>query len=227
MRTVKVKICGITREEDLKTAATLGADAVGFVVDVPSSSRSISAKKASELIQRVPIFMKSVVVIVPRAINEILKTCEEVSPNSIQIHGEHFDSDTSTLRKSLPHIHFIRAINTHSPNLIEVSLRASKTYDAVLIDSVVDGKYGGTGIVHDWKLSKQVKHAIQPKPLILAGGLNSENVGDAISVVQPYAVDVSTGVEVFPGRKDPKKMLSFIKNAKSVMMFDNQVEAGR
>ena len=89
-------------------------------------------------------------------------------------------------------------------------------FDAVLLDSFAKGRYGGTGVVHDWELSKLVKQVIHPKPLILAGGLNPENVADAVRVVQPYAVDVSSGVELQPGIKDNQKMVDFIKNAKDV-----------
>ena len=89
-------------------------------------------------------------------------------------------------------------------------------FNAVLLDSFARGKHGGTGIIHDWNLSQHIKVAIQPKPLILAGGLNPENVAEAVRTVQPYAVDVSNGVEQQPGIKDHKKIIEFIKNAKDV-----------
>jgi phosphoribosylanthranilate isomerase len=86
----------------------------------------------------------------------------------------------------------------------------------VLLDSLVQGQYGGTGVVHDWASSLRVKRAIHPAPLILAGGLNSVNVADAVRAVQPYAVDVSSGVERQPGIKGHQKMIDFVKNAKDV-----------
>jgi len=217
MRTVRVKICGITREEDLKLVSVLGADAVGFVVGVPASPRNISPKKAEKLIRLVPIFVKSVLVIVPTSIGELLKTYEKLSPDAIQIHGENLP-DTSILREKLPNIPLIKAINANSTNALELASEASKSSDAILLDSPARGRYGGTGIVHDWDLSKRIKQVIHPKHLILAGGLNPENVKDAIRIVQPYAVDVSTGVESRPGIKDPEKVLAFIQNAKEVRM---------
>jgi len=219
MRRVRVKICGITREEDLAVAVAAGADAVGFVVGVPSSPRNISLKKAEKLIRLVPIFVKSVLVTVPKSINE-LQTYEKLSPDAIQIHGENLP-DTSTLRGKLPNTPLIRAINANPMNALEVASEASKLFDAILLDSSTCGRYGGTGIVHDWNLSKRVKQVIRPKPLILAGGLNPENVKDAIHTVQPYAVDVCTGVESRPGFKDPEKVLAFIENVKEVRICDN------
>jgi phosphoribosylanthranilate isomerase len=203
-----VKICGITREEDLEAALNAGADAVGFVVGVPASPRNISLEKAKSLFKLVPIFAKSVLVTVPTNIDALLKTCEKLKPNILQIHGENI-SDVSKLREKLPNMHLIEAVNS-----VQTALHASKSFDAVLFDSHVYGKYGGTGIVHDWRLSKRAKQVIHPKPLILAGGLNPENVKDAVSIVKPYAVDVSSGVEAQPGIKDHGKVIEFIENAK-------------
>jgi len=213
MRKVRVKICGITRKEDLAVAVAAGADAVGFVVGVPSSPRNLTLKKAEKLIRLVPIFVKSVLVMVPTSINELLKTYEKLSPDAIQIHGENLP-EISTLREKLPNTPLIRAVNANPVNALEVASEASKSFDAILLDSPARGRYGGTGLVHDWNLSKRVKQVIHPKPLILAGGLNPKNVKDAIRRVQPYAVDVSTGVESRPGIKDSEKVLAFMENAK-------------
>jgi len=220
MRRVRVKICGITREEDLAVAVATGADAVGFIVGVPSSPRNISEEKAEKLIRLVPIFVKSVLVTVPTGIDELLKTYEKLIPDAIQIHGENLPG-ASTLREKLPNTPLIRGIDANSINALEVALRVSKSFDAILLDSPALGRYGGTGIVHDWDLSKRVKQVIRPKPLILAGGLNPKNVKDAIRIVQPYAVDVSTGVESSPGIKDHEKIRAFIKNAKEVSIRDS------
>jgi len=219
MRRVRVKICGITREEDLAIAVAAGADAVGFIVGVPSSPRNISLKKAEKLTRLVPIFVKSVLVTVLTNINELLKTYEKLIPDAVQIHGGNLP-DALTLREKLPNTPLIRAINANPLNALEVALEASKSFDAILLDSSAPGRYGGTGIVHDWDLSKCVKQVIHPKPLILAGGLNPENVKDAIRTVQPYGVDVSTGVELRPGIKDPEKIRIFVENAKDIRIRD-------
>ncbi len=212
MNAVRVKICGITRKEDLDAAAAAGADAVGFVVGAASSPRNLSLDAAEKLIRQVPPFVKSVLVTVPRGIEEF-EAYEKLNPDAIQIHCENLHVAAS-VRLKIPNIPLIGAVNAQRAKDLDVVSKASKLFDAVLLDSFTDGRYGGTGIVHDWELSKCVKQVIQPKPLILAGGLNPENVTKAVRTVEPYAVDVSSGVERQPGIKDHQKMVEFIKNAK-------------
>ncbi|WXG39618.1 MAG: phosphoribosylanthranilate isomerase [Candidatus Freyarchaeum deiterrae] len=215
MSRVRVKICGITSTKDLQIAVDAGADAVGFVVDVPQSPRNLSINKAKEIIKSAPIFVETVVVTVPKDLGHLEKIHKELNPSTIQIHG--LNQRYKEIRKSLPYIHLIGAIQAE-PQAANTAKEAANILDAILLDSLVSGKYGGTGITHDWKLSKLVREAIYPKPLILAGGLKPENVKEAIQLVKPYAVDVSSGVEAKPGVKDPKKVSEFIKNAKEVEM---------
>jgi phosphoribosylanthranilate isomerase len=214
MSAVRVKICGITRKEDLDAAVAAGADAVGFVVGVASSPRNIALEKAEKLIRQVPPFVKSVLVTVPIGIDEF-EMYEKLNPDAIQIHGENLHAAAS-VRLKIPNTMLIGAVNANLANALDIVSRAAKLFDAVLLDSFANGNYGGTGIVHDWELSKRVKQAIHPKPLILAGGLTPENVAEAVRTVQPYAVDVASGVELQPGIKDHKKISEFIKNAKDV-----------
>ena len=213
MRTVRVKICGITRKEDLDAAAAAGADAVGFVVGTAASPRNISLEKAEKLIRQVPPFVKSVLVTVPTSLDELAETSEKLNPDAIQVHGKNLPAAVY-VRLKFPKTPLIGAVNANSPNALETASRVSEMFDAVLLDSFVSERYGGTGIVHDWELSKRVKQVIHPKPLILAGGLNPENVAEAVRTVQPYAVDASSGVELQPGIKDNQKMIDFVKNAK-------------
>jgi phosphoribosylanthranilate isomerase len=214
MTSVRVKICGITRKEDLDAAAAAGADAVGFVVGVASSPRNLSLSEAERLIRQVPPFVKSVLVTVPRSI-DAFETYEKLNPDAIQIHGENLHAAAS-VRLKFPNIQLIGAVNAQRAKDLNIIAKTSKLFDAILLDSFADGRYGGTGVVHDWKLSKRFNQVIHPKPLILAGGLNPENVAEAVRTVQPYAVDVSSGVEQQPGIKSHKKIVEFIKNAKDV-----------
>jgi len=214
MNAVRVKICGITRKEDLDAAAEAGADAVGFVVGVASSPRNLSLNEAERLIRQVPPFVKSVLVTVPRSIDDFA-AYEKLNPDAIQIHGENLHAAAS-VRLRLPNTQLIGAVNANLADALDVISRVSKLFDAVLLDSFVAGRYGGTGVVHDWELSKRVKQVIHPKPLILAGGLNPENVAEAVRTVKPYAVDVSSGVEQQPGIKNHQKIVEFIKNAKDI-----------
>ncbi len=214
MNAVRVKICGITRKEDLDAAVAAGADAVGFVVGVASSPRNVALEKAEKLIRQVPPFVKSVLVTVPRGIDDF-EMYEKLNPDAIQIHGENLHTAAS-VRLKIPKTLLIGAVNAKLANALDVVSELAKIFDAVLLDSFANGRYGGTGIVHDWELSKRVKQAIHPKLLILAGGLTPENVAEAVRTVEPYAVDVSSGVERQPGIKDHKKISNFIKNAKDV-----------
>jgi len=212
MRRVRVKICGITNKEDLDAATAAGADAVGFVVGVASSPRNLSLIEAERLIRQVPPFVKSVLVTVPKSIDDF-SDYEKLNPDCIQIHKENLNT-AEAFRVKLSNTLLIGGVNAQVATNLDVVSKAAKLFDAMLLDSFVDGRYGGTGVVHDWELSKRVKQAIRPKPLILAGGLNPENVADAVRAVEPYAVDVSSGVEKQPGIKSYEKIVNFIKNAK-------------
>ncbi len=211
---VRVKICGITNEKHLKDAVIAGADALGFIIDVRSSPRSITIERARELMKKVPIFISKVAVIVFENFNQIIKIKDELKPEYIQIHGD-FDFCDCLLR-TLYDVQIIRAITLKSNSSLKFILNEAKNFDAILVDSHIEGKYGGTGMVNDFKTCREIREAISPKPLILAGGLNPDNVEEAIHIVKPFAVDVSSGVELSLGIKDYEKMLNFVANAKRV-----------
>jgi phosphoribosylanthranilate isomerase len=213
LRNVRVKICGVTRPEDLAVAVAAGADAVGFLVGVPSSPRNLSLKRAEKLLGHVPIFVDSVVVTAPQNIERLIEICESLKPTTIQIHGKK-QLEAPEIRERIGDIHLIKTIYVNPAALGETTIKDSKIFDAILLDSFTRGQYGGTGRIHDWKLSRKIREAIDPKPVILAGGLKPENVKEAIITVQPYAVDVASGVELRPGIKDPKKVRAFVENAK-------------
>jgi phosphoribosylanthranilate isomerase len=208
-----VKICGITRPEDLVVAVAAGADAVGFLVGVPSSPRNLTLERAEKLLGQVPIFVDSVVVTAPNNIEDLVEICERLKPTAIQIHGKkHLEA--SEIHQRIKDTRLIKTIYVDPAALGETTIEDSKTFDAILLDSFTRSQYGGTGRVHDWKLSRQIREAVEPTPVILAGGLKPENVKEAILTVQPYAVDVASGVELQPGIKDPKKIQAFVENAK-------------
>ncbi|MFB0504580.1 MAG: phosphoribosylanthranilate isomerase [Candidatus Bathyarchaeia archaeon] len=215
MKTARVKICGITSKHDLITAVDAGADAVGFVVDVPSSARNLTLDVAEKLVKLVPVFVNSIAVTVSESLGSLKRIYEQVKPDGMQIHGEKFPQ-AHVIREGIPHTHLIKAINPEPGDIVESSLEASRSFDAVLLDSYVRGKYGGTGIVHNWELSRHIRDRLDSTPLILAGGLTPDNVEEAIRIVHPYAVDVSSGVESCPGVKDSRKASEFVMNAKKV-----------
>ena len=215
MSKARVKICGITSKKDLKEAVYAGADAVGFLVDVPSSPRNLTLSEATKLVKMVPIFVNSIIVTVPESPDLLNHICKKVLPHGIQIHGDH-KFDFEEIMNISTQIRFIRAFQVRSRDRVEKILEASKIYDGVLLDSYLKGHHGGTGVAHDWSISKLIREELDPKPVILAGGLTPEVVEEAVHRVRPYAVDVSSGVESSPGVKDPQKILQFIKNAKKV-----------
>lgn len=214
MNAVKVKICGITREENLKVAINAGADAVGFVVGVPSSPRNLSLERAAELVGQVPVFTKTVLVMVPHSLEEIVEAYEAVRPDAFQIHGEG-TPEADLLMEEMPSVSLIKGVNPESESMSKAAKEAG-AYNTLLLDTFVPGMLGGTGVTQDWEVSARFKEAIHPRRLILTGGLNPANVGEAIRVVKPYAVDVSSGVESRPGLKDPRKIASFIGNVRKV-----------
>lgn len=214
MSRARVKICGITSRKDLLTSVEAGADALGFVVDAPRSPRNLTLNKAKKLMKATPIFVETVAVTVPEDPSHIEKIYEELNPDVIQVHGSgHMHNK---IRERLPDAHFIGAVQVKSNLTIDTVVEAADMFDAILLDSYFPSGYGGTGKTHNWELSRRVREAIYPKPLILAGGLKPENVKEAVCVVKPYAVDVSSGVESCPGIKDRKRVFEFIKNAKEV-----------
>jgi phosphoribosylanthranilate isomerase len=209
---VRVKICGITRRKDLHDAVNAGADAVGFVIGVPSSPRSIPIEKAQELVRQVPIFSKSVLVMVPKSLQEIVEAYKTVNPDVIQIHGNLINTELIGSMKT--GLTLIRALNLE-PKEVNESI-STHGFDSVLLDTYIPGKYGGTGVTQNWEFCGKIRRSIHPKKLILAGGLNVSNVQKAIKAVEPYAVDVSTGVESSPGIKDSRKIELFIKQVRKM-----------
>ncbi len=219
MRRVRVKICGITRIEDLKAACSLGTDAVGFIVDAPKSPRNLSLEAAKKLITAVPIFVKTVLVTVLKDPERIVSLYESLKPDVIQVHGGNLEM-IRILKRILPEARLIGTVPIKSEAEIQTIVKLTQFFDAILVDSYVADKFGGTGVTHDWRITACIRDALYPKPLILAGGLKPENVKEAIRIVRPYAVDVSSGVEVKPGLKDPEKIKTFIEAVNSISIQD-------
>ena len=215
-----MKICGLTREEDLAVAVAAGADAVGFLVGVTSSPRNLTLERAKTLLKHVPVFIDSVVVTAPKNIEWLLEVCERLKPSAIQIHGKD-QLDSSEIQETITGMRLIKTVYVTEDALNEKVIDDLKLFDAVLLDSFSMEQYGGTGKVHDWTLSKQIRENVAPVPVILAGGLKPENIKEAILAVEPYAVDVASGVEASPGIKDPKKVRAFVENAKQIKLHNN------
>jgi phosphoribosylanthranilate isomerase len=217
---VRVKICGIRKEEDVHTAVEAGADCLGFVVGVPSSPRNLSVETARKLMKKVPDPVRKVVVTVKTEpdIEEMLSfLLSALAPDVIQLHGQELSIPRS-IRQSFAEVEFIGALAIRDESSLADGLAMSRIFDGIHADSHADGLSGGTGNTHNWKLSARVRDLIDPTPLTLAGGLSQDNVAEAIRVVRPFAVDVSTGVESSLGVKDHDKIFEFVRRAKQVSL---------
>lgn len=215
MRMMKVKICGIRTENDLKAAINAGADAVGFITDVPvDSPRKITLAEASRLISKVPVFVSAVLVIMPENAQQAVGMIRAARPAAVQIHNALPLSELVKIRET--GIKLIKTISV-SPEADAVALikqikELSGAADAILLDTALNGRSGGTGLPHNWEISSKVV-TCTAVPVILAGGLKPENVGEAVRCVRPYAVDTASGVET-GGKKDEKKVIDFVNNAR-------------
>jgi phosphoribosylanthranilate isomerase len=198
---VRVKICGITRVEDALNAVEYGADAIGLVFYEPSP-RNVEISQAIEIANKIPVFVTVVGLFVNAEPEFVRKVISQVKLDLLQFHGDETPQECASY--GLP---FIKAIRVKSDtNLVQCAkdFSASK---ALLLDTFTDGVAGGTGHVFDWNLIP----AALDKPVILAGGLNAQNVAQAINQVKPYAVDVSGGVEISKGIKDAAKIAAFMQ----------------
>lgn len=203
MSRVRVKICGMTREADVLAAVAAGADALGFVF-TPRSKRFLDAERASELVALAPPFIARVALFMDQPAEEIARVLEQVPVNLLQFHG---DEDAAFCRQfGRP---YLKAVSMTSPAAVAVAGETWPDAAGFLLDSHAPGGAGGTGRTFDWTAIPRL-----PRPVVLAGGLTPDNVGEAIARVRPWAVDVSSGVEDSPGIKSAAKLQKFVKEAK-------------
>ena len=200
---VRVKICGITCLEDAQNAVAFGADALGFMFYRPSK-RFIELDAAAAICDSLPPCVTKVGVFVNASREEVEQTLDGCGLDLLQFHGEESPGDCMGFR-----VKTMKAFRVHDASSL-TSLNDFNT-DAWLVDSYHPGERGGTGHAFQWDLLNSIQP--YPRPLFLAGGLKPENIEQAIRSVQPFGVDVSSGVESEPGRKCPDKMRLFLQNA--------------
>ncbi|SFM55502.1 phosphoribosylanthranilate isomerase [Marinobacter zhejiangensis] len=202
----RIKICGITKPEDARVAADAGADAIGLVFYEPSP-RAVSLEAAEEVVKAIPAFVTVVGLFVnpDRAfVEEVLK---RIPLDLLQFHGDETPEFCRQFNRR-----WIKAVRVR--NAADINSAFARFYEAcgLLVDAFDPAHYGGTGKCFDWTMIPEKR----PLPLILAGGLNSDNVARAVEQVRPWAVDVSGGVEIRKGVKDHKRMTDFLKEVQRV-----------
>ena len=204
----KVKICGLTRLDDARLAVESGAWALGMIFHA-DSPRHVEIERAAEIATAFRRRCEVVGVFVNAPLDDVLRTLGSVPLTMLQLHGDEGPSycAEAARRSGLKVIKAVRARDVHAVR----SLSSFHT-DFHMIDAYVPGTYGGTGERFDWELA-----AARPPgtPLVLSGGLTAENVGEALALTDPYAVDVSSGVEAAPGVKDPYRVQAFFEAVRS------------
>lgn len=205
MRT-RIKICGITRKEDAQGAVALGADALGLVF-YPPSPRALSIEKALDISEQIPAFVTRVALFLNPQASDVESIIRGLGPDLLQFHGTEDAGFCSQF--GLPYIKALGMADL-SVDGLEAIQREHVAALGFLLDSHKSGEAGGTGKAFDWSQAPDQIH----RPIVLAGGLQPENVAQAIQQVRPYAVDVSSGVESAAGIKDPDKMRRFVEQVR-------------
>lgn len=203
---VKVKICGITNWGDAHHACKAGADFLGFNF-YPRSPRYIPPEKARAIIGRLPDHVASVGIFVNEPADKLARVAATVGLKYIQLHGDETSATVSRLRRALPAVKIIKVIRVRKTFRVSQSARF-RGASAILLDGFDTRRRGGTGKTFDWSLVSRANGRVR---IFLAGGLTPENVRDAIRAVRPYAIDVCSGVESSPGKKDRRKIESLMR----------------
>ncbi|HEX5094950.1 MAG TPA: phosphoribosylanthranilate isomerase [Acidimicrobiia bacterium] len=196
-----VKICGITNEEDALLATALDADALGFVF-ASGSRRQVKPDLVRDIVKRLPGEVLTVGVFRNERPERVVEITNRVGLHAVQLHGNEPLSEVRYIRERVQFV--IQAFAAGDPNL---GAAENSPADVVLIDNADPG----SGKVFDWRLAEGAPRGVK---LLLAGGLTPDNVGDAIRLVRPWGVDVSSGVEASPGHKDPRKLRRFVEAAR-------------
>lgn len=214
-----IQIAGVKNREEAELLIHCGVRYLGFPLRLPVHKEDLSEDEASEIIRFLPPGVQGVLITYLDRADEIARFCEELGVKLVQLHGDISADELSHLKKISPQLKIIKSLIVRENNLPQLE-RLTETF-GMLVDAFITDTYdpqtgasGATGRVHDWAVSRRLVE-ISPKPLILAGGLNPANVGEAILQVRPAGVDSHTGVEDAAGRKDPLLVKEFLAGADS------------
>ncbi|MBF2016421.1 MAG: phosphoribosylanthranilate isomerase [Rivularia sp. T60_A2020_040] len=199
---MRVKICGITQPHQGKTIASLGATALGFIC-VPSSPRYVNSEQIKAVIEQLPQQTDKIGVFANSSKEEIAQTVAETGLTGVQLHGDESLDFCQQLRSSLPHIEIIKALRIKTADDFERAKTYTEYVDTLLLDAYHPEQLGGTGKTLNWDMLQKFNPEC---PWFLAGGLNPQNVLEALNKVKPNGIDLSSGVETAPGDKDLDKV---------------------
>lgn len=207
---MRVKVCGVTREADLRAVAAAGADAVGVVTDVTvDTPREVDPARAAALLDAAPPFLSTTAVTMPDGPDDAADLVDRTGVDHLQVHGL-TDPETLAAVRDAVRARLVVAVDADDP---ATARAVAPVADAVLVDSATEEGGGGTGRTHDWGATRDLASDLDV-PVVLAGGLDPENVATAVRTVDPYGVDVASGVERTGGVKDPTAVGSFVREAR-------------
>lgn len=210
---IRVKICGITREADREAAVQAGADAIGVTSAVPvETPREVDPDRAAALLDAVPPFLATALVTMPEDADAAVDLVRTVGPDVLQVHGPFPADDLGSIRERTG-VRVLRAVDATDT---ETARAAAGVADGLLVDAASETGRGGTGRTADWARAHDLRERLDV-PVVLAGGLTPDNVDEAVRTVDPYGVDVASGVERTGGVKDHDAVRDFVATARGAM----------
>lgn len=212
---VRVKICGIGTIDDLGAAADAGADAIGLIVGTTHLSEDeLDPHKAASLAAAAPVFISTVLVTHLTDASHICELADIIGVDTIQAHGELTTAAAAQeLWNQRQHRRIIRTLHVTGEHSIDDAEEASTYAHALLLDTRTKSRLGGTGLTHDWNISRRIVQRVYPRPVILAGGLAADNATEAIRAVHPFGIDANSRLKNAAGRKDRAACAEFVRAA--------------
>lgn len=213
---MRTKICGIRSQSDLRIALEAGVDAIGLICGINHRSEDeVTPEVARSIVRATPPFVSTVLVTHRDTSDAILELADLTGVNTIQVHGIVTLDTLKQVKQRAGSRKVLKAIHVSGEEAIAEAVEAAPHCDALLLDSRSKDRLGGTGTTHDWSISRRIVEAVAEigTPVILAGGLNPDNVGAAGDQVGPYGVDVNSGVDDAAGDKSPERCRAFVRNA--------------
>lgn len=218
---MRTKVCGINSKIDIDVCLKAGVNALGFLVGITHTAEDkVTNDEAKALIESLPPFVSSVAVTHLTEVNKIVELVKYIKANTVQIHDYIPPEAVKEVRDQLPGVKIIKAVHVQGDESVGAANQFVPYVDALLLDSRTQDRLGGTGLTHDWNISKKIVESVKC-PVILAGGLNQDNIYDAVKKVNPFGIDANSGVEV-NSRKDYDKVSKFVSDGTKAFLELNK-----